>query len=149
MALSLLVWSIHFVLPPRNRCLVAEDVTTEADNQQLQSRATSQGGSVMRLPLIGRQKNLAHTTLNSLINRFGIKGITVFFLIFWVCLNLTALMTPALIAALPWAGKLEKSYSSNLIWEKEFLKQMPSQMSHQYKDWNCWITFLGNWLGSQ
>lgn len=107
MALSLAVWSIHLVLPPRNRCLIAEDVTIEADTQQLQSRATSQGGSVMRLPLIGSQKNLAHTTLNSLINKFGIKGITVFFYIFCLCLNLSDLLTSALTAALLCVGKLE------------------------------------------
>lgn len=36
-------------------------VTIEADNQQLQSKATSQESSVMRLPLIGSQQNLAPT----------------------------------------------------------------------------------------
>lgn len=41
--------------------LLQYDVTVEADNEQLQSKSTSQESSVMRLPVIGSQQNLAPT----------------------------------------------------------------------------------------
>lgn len=41
--------------------LLQNDITIKADNQHLQSKATSQESSVMRLPLIGSQQNMAPT----------------------------------------------------------------------------------------